>query len=216
MDENFIPNMQSTAPDSTAKLVTNVVKHSKGNLEEEKSVSTSVSGLCNVCSKMFSNMKTLRIHMKMHDEDIRCDVCSKLFTNVYILKSHILTHTQKKIECQQCFQSVFSLKGHMKRVHSGHDPKYVACSNCGVEVRGIGKHEKICKMTDEERAAFRENLKVSCQKCPKVLSNKHKLAMHNQTAHSKVKPFECKFCDHKASRRDNLNTHVKNNHSQIA
>ena len=118
--------------------------------KREKSVSG--PGLCNVCSKMFSNRKTLRVHMKMHDEDIRCGVCSKLFTNVYILKVHVLTHTQKKTESLQCSQSVFNMEGHMKRVHSGL-ANYVTCSNCGVKVRGIGKHEKICKMTDEEKAA---------------------------------------------------------------
>ena len=207
MAEKVIPKFQSILSEDANLDV--------GKLMETSLVSTSGSGLCNVCSKMFSNKKTLRVHLKMHDEDIRCHICCKFFTNIYILKYHILTHTQKKTECQQCSQSVFSLKGHMQRVHSGLGAKYVTCTNCGVEVKGIGKHEKICRMTNEEKAAYRENLKASCQKCSKVLANKHKLARHIQSAHSKERLFECKFCDHKVSRSDNLDTHVKNNHSKI-
>ena len=66
----------------------------------------------------------------------------------------------------------------MKRVHSGLDAKYVTCSNCGVEVKGIRKHEKICKKTDEEKAVCRENLKVECQNLPKILADKNKLAIY--------------------------------------
>ena len=185
-------------------------KSSNGKEREPKSE----SALCNVCSEMFSNRKDLRVHMKTHDkEDHKCDVCSKLFISIYTLKTHILTHTQKKTECKICFQSVFAFKAHMKRAHG--DAKLVTCSNCGAEVKGIGKHEKICKMTDEERAAYREKLKVNCQNCPKILANRNLLERHILSAHSKERLLECNFCDHKDSRKDNMKTHVKNNHSQI-
>ena len=185
-------------------------KSSKGKEGEPKSE----SALCNVCSEMFSNRKDLRVHMKTHDkEDHKCDVCSKLFISIYTLKTHILTHTQKKTECKICFQSVFAFKAHMKRAHG--DVKLVTCSNCGAEVKGIGKHEKICKMTDEEKAAYREKLKVNCQNCPKILANRNLLERHILSAHSKERLLECNFCDHKDSRKDNMKTHVKNNHSQI-
>ena len=205
MAKQVLVKLQSNIPDEVADP-----NSSKGKKVESKSE----SALCNVCSEMFSNKADLRIHMKTHDkEDHICDVCSKMFSSIYSLKTHILTHTQKKTQCGICFQSVFAFKAHMKRAHG--DVKLVTCSNCGVEVKRIKKHEKICKMTEEEKAAHRENLKVNCKSCPKILANKNLLARHIISAHSKERLFECDFCDHKDNRKDNMKTHVKNNHSQI-
>ena len=169
--------------------------------------------LCEICSKTFANRYILRAHMKSHDEktDI-CDVCSKAFSNKHTLKAHILTHTQQKTQCQICLESVFALKNHMRNKHGG-EKKLVACSNCGVEVKGISRHERFCRMTEEERTAFKEGIKVECEQCGKVLANKFKLIRHIQSAHSKVRLLQCKFCDHKDNRSDNMKTHIKNNHN---
>ena len=176
------------------------------------------SALCNVCSEMFTNRNALRVHMRSHakPEDTICDVCSKSFSNIYTLKTHILTHTQQKVQCEICSESVFSLKGHMKRRHGERKyRKLETCSKCGVEVKLIEKHEKLCNMSEEERFEYRERLKVQCESCPKILANKFKLTRHIRSAHSKEKLLQCNFCDHKDSRKDNLKTHIKNNHSQI-
>ena len=167
--------------------------------------------LCEICSKTFANRYILRAHMKNHDEktDI-CDICSKAFSNKHVLKAHILTHTQEKTQCQICLESVFGLKNHMKNKHG--EKKLVTCSNCGVEVKGISRHERFCRMTDEERAAYKETIKVECEQCEKVLANKFKLVRHIQAAHSKARLLKCKYCDHKDNRSDNMKTHVKNNH----
>ena len=173
------------------------------------------SALCNVCSDMFTSRKALRVHMRSHakPEDNICDVCSKSFSNVYILKTHIKTHTQEKVQCEICFESVFALKSHVKRRHG--ERKRETCSKCGIEVKLIAKHEKLCNMSEEERFQYREKMKVQCDHCSKVLANKFKLTRHLRSAHSKERLLQCNFCDHKDSRNDNLKTHIKNNHSQI-
>ena len=187
-----------------------VVKRS--NIKAIDSKSTLESALCEMCSKTFANRKILKAHMKHHDEktDI-CDVCSKAFSTKHILKEHILTHTQQKTQCQICLVYVFGLKKHMKYLHG--EKMLVTCSNCGVEIKGISRHEKFCKMTEEERAAYKESIKVECEQCEKVLASKFKLVRHIQAAHSKDRQLKCKFCDHKDNRSDNMKTHVKNNHS---
>ena len=91
------------------------------------------------------------------NEDNKCDSCSKVFSNIYTLKTHAFTHTQKKVQCQECFEYVLDLKGHTRRKHSD-DVKPVKCSNCGTDVKDIRKHEKVCYMTEEEKAARREKL----------------------------------------------------------
>ena len=173
------------------------------------------SALCNVCSEMFTSRKALRMHMKTHakPEDNICDVCSKSFSNVYTLKTHIKTHTQEKVQCEICSESVFALKSHVKRRHG--ERKHETCSKCGIEVKLIAKHEKLCNMSEEERFQYREKMKVQCEHCSKVLANKFKLTRHLRSAHSKERLLQCNFCDHKDSRTDNLKTHIKNNHSQI-
>ena len=188
-----------------------VLKGSK--IKSVNSKPTLDSALCEICSKTFANRYILRAHMKNHDEktDI-CDVCSKAFSNKHTLKAHILTHTQQKTQCQICFESVFALKNHTRNKHGGEN-KLTTCSNCGVEIKEISRHERFCRMTEEERAAYKESKKVDCKQCGKVLANKFKLVRHVQTAHSKVRPLQCKFCDHKDNRSDNMKTHMKNNHN---
>ena len=187
-----------------------IVKNSEPKNENVKQ--SSEVALCEVCSKTFKNKYVLKVHMKNHGEKTHiCEVCSKSFVNKYLLKEHSLTHTQQKSQCQICSASVFALKNHMKMKHG----QLATCSNCGVEVKGIRRHEKFCKMTEEERAAFKETIKVECDQCGKILANKFKLLRHTQTTHSKVRPLKCKYCDHRDNRTDNMQTHVKNNHKDI-
>ena len=220
VDESFIFDTAENSPATTKHKIPEVVTVESSNknivlkglnIKDENSKPTLDSFLCEICSKTFANKHILKIHAKLHDEktDI-CDVCSKAFSNKHVLKAHISTHKQEKTQCQTCFEFVFGLKNHMKNKHE--EKKLVACSNCGVEVKGISRHERFCRMTDEERAAYKETIKVECGKCGKVLANKFKLVRHIQAAHSKDRLLLCKFCDHKDNRSDNMKTHIKNNH----
>ena len=167
--------------------------------------------VCEICSKILKSKNFLRVHMQRHGEKTHvCDSCPKIFGDKSMLKRHVeKTHTLSK--CQICLVSVFGLKKHMRLKHR----KLTTCSNCGIESKCIWKHEKLCKMTEEQRAAYKEAKKVNCQQCGKVLANKQKLDRHIQTTHSKARLIKCKYCDHEDNRSDNMKTHVKNNHKDI-
>ena len=47
-----------------------IVKNPKRNCKDSGTVPTTESALCNVCSKMFSSKKAVRVHIKMHDESL--------------------------------------------------------------------------------------------------------------------------------------------------
>lgn len=49
---------------------------------------------CDVCGKSFSRMRTLREHMRIHEDDKRfqCEVCKKTFMQKSSLKSHVRLH----------------------------------------------------------------------------------------------------------------------------
>ena len=83
-----------------------IVKYSKGKQKEGKSALTSGCALCNVCSKMFSSEKALKVHIKMHDEYIKCDICCKLFSTIYILKKNTLWRIHKNIATGEMSQAI--------------------------------------------------------------------------------------------------------------
>ena len=88
--------------------------------------------------------------------------------------------------------------------------KKMPCSNCGknFKVSCVRNHEKICKLSEEEKAA----IKAECDQCGKILANKGKLNRHIRFIHNNEKLVKCKLCDHKDYREDNMKTHIKNNH----
>ena len=184
-----------------------------GDAQDRESKLVLKSTLCDVCSKTFTNRYTLKAHMKTHEEKTHiCNVCQKSYSDKNILKTHLLLHSQKKSQCQVCFAFVTRMKMHMKNKHG--ERKLLTCTICGQDKveRKMAGHEKLCRMTEEEKAVYKECIKVKCENCPKILSNKEKLARHIQSVHSNSKIFQCKHCDHKDNRSDNMKTHVKNNH----
>ena len=181
---------------------------------------------CNVCSKTFSNKYLAKYHMRMHDagteenvEIVTCTQCSKTFSNKYMLKAHMKKHDPNykidRVLCSECSKS-FSTKGVLKRhIRSEHGgQKFTPCSICGLSftLNSISKHVNRCKLPENEREEIREKKKVECSDCGRVLADKVKLKRHIRFVHNQEKLFECKYCDHKDFRTDNIKVHIKNNH----
>ena len=136
---------------------------------------------------------------KVDSKPAQCDICSKTLANKYILKAHMN-----------------SPRGCSPR--EAISPKtFVTCATCGEDKKAkrILKHERFCRMSEDERAAYNETKKVECEKCHKILSHRHKLVRHIKTVHNESKQFQCEHCEHRDNRSDNMKTHIKNNHSKV-
>ena len=136
---------------------------------------------------------------KVDSKPAQCDICSKTLANKYILKAHMN-----------------SPRGCSPR--EAISPKtFVTCATCGEDKKAkrILKHERFCRMSEDERAAYNETKKVECEKCHKILSHRHKLVRHIKTVHTESKQFQCEHCEHRDNRSDNMKTHIKNNHSKV-
>ena len=187
---------------------------------------------CNFCSKKFTNKYTLARHVTVHDPNVAfndalekalCSQCPKICLNKYKLNEHLKTHApgwvrksepaREKVKslcniCSKWLASRHQMRAHTRLLHG--ENKHLSCSNCGknFKVSCIGRHEKLCKLSEEEKAA----IKVECDQCGKKLANKGKLSRHIRFVHNHEKLFKCKHCDHEDYRGDNMKTHIKNNH----
>ena len=97
---------------------------------------------CDLCEKMFANLKTLNFHSKsVHNplgpsEQLKCDICEKLLATQSSLKRHLDMHKGiKPFKCEVCGKS-FSQKQHFKDhldMHKGIKP--FKCDVCGKSFR---------------------------------------------------------------------------------
>ncbi|XP_065076167.1 zinc finger protein ZFP2-like [Ochlerotatus camptorhynchus] len=54
---------------------------------------------------------------------------------------------------------------------------------------------------------------VSCEVCGRIFKERHKLRLHIQRRHEKIKKYECHFCQKKLVSLDSVQTHIKTYHS---
>jgi len=96
---------------------------------------------------------------KINSISAQCHKCCKTFANKYVLKTHINSPNR----CSP------------KEAKPPQD--FVPCATCGKDKKAESflRHEKLCRMSEDERAAYNETLKVKCEKCDKILSHKGRL-----------------------------------------
>ena len=54
--------------------------------------------------------------------------------------------------------------------------------------------------------------RVKCQTCGKTIADHVKLKRHIRCIHNKDKLFQCNHCGRQDYKKDNIKTHIKNNH----
>lgn len=141
---------------------------------------------CEVCQRVFHNLRLFRIHKRLHyatPKTWECDVCNKKYSSKNLLDEHLNMHTgarpHKCLHCDKDFASKYTLSAHQKT----HDnrPRPFKCSTCSKSFysgQNLMQHEKTHLGIKPHQ----------CEKCDKCFSTQHNLEVH-KIIHSGFKPL---------------------------
>ncbi|XP_056382047.1 zinc finger protein SNAI3 [Hyla sarda] len=103
---------------------------------------------CPHCSKAYSSLGALKMHIRTHTLPCACRICGKAFSRPWLLQGHIRTHTgEKPFSCYHCgrgFADRSNLRAHLQ-THS--KVKRYRCPGCGKTFSRISlltKHRDGC------------------------------------------------------------------------
>ncbi|XP_069822141.1 zinc finger protein SNAI3 [Dendropsophus ebraccatus] len=103
---------------------------------------------CPHCSKAYSSLGALKMHIRTHTLPCACRICGKAFSRPWLLQGHIRTHTgEKPFSCYHCgrgFADRSNLRAHLQ-THS--EVKRYRCLGCGKTFSRISlltKHRDGC------------------------------------------------------------------------
>ncbi|CAG9836648.1 unnamed protein product [Diabrotica balteata] len=192
---------------------------------------------CEVCNRIFSNLRLFRIHKRMHNPQTKawvCDTCGKKYNSKNLLDEHVNTHLGvRPYVCEIChkdFASKYTYKAHEKT----HDvrPRPYKCSQCDKsflsqpnltqhERTHLGMKEYGCQWCGKQFGSS-HNLEVHsivhtgykpfvCGLCGKAFARKAEIRDHERT-HTGERPYQCEFCGATFSQRSNLQSHKRATH----
>lgn len=169
--------------------------------------------ICGLCWKEFDTKVLLKAHQKAAHGGCSygCDVCGKMFSSKRYIKVHILTkHAEvKAFLCHSCgegFPVQSSLKAHVLRKHvkRGYDcpscdKKFVTATSLKDHIGARHTHERLYK--------------CEVQGCNKTFGWPSAFKSHKRV-HAEDK-YECSICLKQFSFKGNLQNHLKTIHNQI-
>ncbi|XP_063930898.1 zinc finger protein 354A-like isoform X2 [Zophobas morio] len=192
---------------------------------------------CEVCNRIFSNLRLFRIHRRMHYPQNKawpCETCGKKYSSRNLLEEHINTHTGvRPYVCQQCgkdFASKYTFRAHEK-THEVR-PRPFACQQCPktfLSQQNLVQHERTHSGIKEyschlcgKRFGSAHNLEVHsivhtgyrpfvCEICHKAFARKAEIRDHERT-HTGERPYQCEMCGATFSQRSNLQSHKRATH----
>lgn len=143
--------------------------------------------LCKVCGVWYRNLGSLIKHTWSHLNEPQgvCGVCEEHFESVEELKGHLRNH-QKTHDCSYCGKSFFSIVGlnNHTYLHTGDRPfKCKMCSKTFAHMSGLSAH----------RWVHVEEKPHKCDICPKSFGLKAQLKAHSKVHTGKDRYF-CNVC----------------------
>nr|XP_050856936.1 zinc finger protein 724-like [Vespula vulgaris]XP_050856943.1 zinc finger protein 724-like [Vespula vulgaris]XP_050856953.1 zinc finger protein 724-like [Vespula vulgaris] len=192
---------------------------------------------CEICNRIFSNLRLFRIHKRIHYPQVKswpCETCGKRYSSRNLLEEHINTHTgTRPYVCETCgknFASKYTYKAHVKT----HEirPRPFECTLCNktfLSQQNLNQHERthngvkdyVCHQCGKAFGSP-HNLEVHnivhtgykpyiCRMCGKAFARKAEIRDHERT-HTGEKPYQCEFCGATFSQRSNLQSHKRATH----
>lgn len=192
---------------------------------------------CEICNRIFNNLRLFRVHKKMHYPQAKnwtCELCGKRYGSKNMLEEHRNVHTGNRpyccSTCGKSFASKYTFRSH-ERTHEERDRPFT-CINCGktfLTQQNLIQHERthsglrnyVCQECGKAFGTAR-NLEVHCvihtgfkpficRMCGKAFARKAEIKDHERT-HTGEKPYQCEFCGATFSQRSNLQSHKRATH----
>lgn len=182
------------------------------HMEEHVNGAIDVNMECDVCQRVFSNLRLFRIHTKTHavkskngptQKSWACKFCSKKFNSRNLMEEHKNKHTgdrpYKCADCPKDFASKYTLTAHMK-IHSDRKRPY-ACQTCP---KTFYSHQNLAQH-ERTHTGVKEHV---CGVCDKAFGTLHNLEVH-KIVHTGFKPFICRTCGKAFARRAEIKDHER-------
>ncbi|KAF5277010.1 hypothetical protein FQR65_LT16089 [Abscondita terminalis] len=192
---------------------------------------------CEICNRIFSNLRLFRIHKRMHypqNKAWKCDMCGKKYSSRNLLDEHINVHTGLRpyicATCGKDFASKYTFKAHEK-THEVR-PRPFQCQHCNksfLSQQNLSQHERthlgikeFCCQLCSKQFGSAHNLEVHslvhtgykpfiCGLCGKAFARKAEIRDHERT-HTGERPYQCEYCGATFSQRSNLQSHKRATH----
>jgi KRAB domain-containing zinc finger protein len=217
---------------------TNLSQHLKETLEKlvvnDRMVYTAegVRYKCTQCPRLLKKMAHVKIHMKIHEKNLKCVKCGKMFYYEKKLEDHV----DNQYQCSMCQKRFCKAQEFKKHNREHRKEKILQCQYCPkwflAEVQfiqhvsihtGVKPFEcKICKDKFKNTTGLKMHMRrhnndkrYLCHICGKKFIDATNLKMHSRIHAEKKEIYKCDQCDKQYYYKESLNYHIKIQHKKL-
>ncbi|KAH9496411.1 hypothetical protein Btru_012573 [Bulinus truncatus] len=157
---------------------------------------------CPSCSKVHSDLKALRTHIRIHvNMNLKCSICHKTFKNPTLLKQHVQRHRKDAVyTCDTCNKKFLTLQKLNKHRKVHHNTGNFVCELCGMAFALNDYLQKHKRCHTDKRPHC-------CTICGKMFRTKPELRVH-VLIHTRETPYKCQYCSRGFSQKGNYRIHL--------